>query len=78
MTLDAVIRTVTESESQSWNKIASTQIESKGTAHLEHDAHVYIAVYQPDVSITIAWGLEVQHTFTEDWLWAFAARAASR
>lgn len=90
MTLDAIIRTVTESKPESWHNVvcggddgpsfrdAFAQIDSKGPVHLAHDAHVYSAVYRPDVSITMAWGLEIQHRLTEDWRSAFAARGASR
>jgi hypothetical protein len=92
MNLREVLRTVAESSRADWHMIACWGFSS-GPSYRDHlafyetyegrpnvlyaDSHSNIAVYVPDVSITMAYGLEVgDGEYTADWTDAFPDKSA--
>ena len=77
MDLRKLIDTVIDSASEDWHLIADApsfrdHLEFyelyDGQANVLHaEAHGTVGVYIPDVSITIAWGLEWNKDFREEW-----------
>jgi hypothetical protein len=79
MTLDELYRTVTGSARDDWNVMICgggagpsyrdrfSQVEIGGRIWLEYDSYGMVAVYRPDLSISLAWGFAVG-TVTEPWL----------
>lgn len=82
MRLDELMNTIVRSDPSDWNHIAcwgagsSPSYRDKfsfyeiygGTKNvLHHEAHSSVAVYRPNVSITIAFGLRINDDFKEKW-----------
>lgn len=92
MDLKTLIETVTSSNKEMWHTI-SCWGASSGPSYRDHlqfhqvyngqknvlyvDAHGTVATYKPDISITMAWGLEWLEDFQEPWANSFPDRNAS-
>ena len=85
MTLQELIERIKMSSPGDWHKIGGfPSYRDKFTLHsnadsrwVEVEPHDVVAVYKPDVSITMAWGLTVHADFQEPWANEFPDRRAS-
>lgn len=78
MTLEELLETIAESSTDEWWHEACWGAHSGPSYrdHLEEESehlitvksHSDIAVYKPDISITIAWGLDCMETFKAEWV----------
>ena len=73
---DEITQMVTGSSPDDWEVLGEgpnyldkfAQVTSEGQHYLELDWHTYLAVYKPDVSLRLAWGMTVDDRLTfEDW-----------
>lgn len=72
MTLDELLKTVWESSFGDWTKINGPTFLEWGDRELGL-AHEATAVYKPDPTITIAWGLTAMESFSAPWTKKFPA-----
>jgi hypothetical protein len=64
--LDEIRKTIIGSTADDWLKIADGPVflgqldeaAAKGQRYVRVDSHSYLAVYLPDVSLRMAWGIE--------------------
>jgi hypothetical protein len=87
MTLDELLETVARSNRSDW-RMESCWGARSGPSYRDHfsegldgevvvDSHSNIAAYKPDLSITIAWGLDCSDNFGEEWTKNFTTPEAS-
>ncbi len=75
MRLQELLKSIIESDPNDWYTISSPTfrdrligVSSSTEGHwLEINSHHTTAVYKPDVSITLAWGLDWKEDFDEPW-----------
>jgi hypothetical protein len=93
MTFDELINLVTSSDPEDWHTTVCWGADS-GPSYRDHfnffqvydgqpnvlfaEAHSLVACYKPDLSVTLAWGLDAIRDFKEPWANGFAdPKAAS-
>lgn len=67
---------------QDWHPISHGPLFKDRNASGKTDSYDFLAVYEPDISITLAWGLRkfsdpAKNTFTEDWVSRFGGSSKS-
>jgi hypothetical protein len=91
MDMPRLMSTIISSEPESWNTITCWGANSGPSYHYKIVTHQYqgqpnrlesaaqniVAVYKPDVSISLAWGLVMNSNFQEQWINTFHDRRAS-
>jgi hypothetical protein len=92
MTLEELLNEITSSEPEDWhtigcfgsgagpsyrNKLTFFNVYEGQPNILFSDSHTTVAVYKPNLSITMAWGLECSKEFKEEWATKFPDPSAS-
>lgn len=91
MTLEKLLGWVRKSSSDDWHQIPcwghgagpsyrprfTVRHGVRGQTYVDIDEHPYVAVYRPDIAVTLAWGLVSSDRFEEDWLKVFPTSSAS-
>lgn len=82
MTLDELRTIIASSKPRDWSRIKSAgptyrdrfgswSSPADGTSGVEHDSHVEVAVYRPDIDLTVAYGMpESQHDRSLKFEWS--------